>query len=447
MFAHASSHFTTDELREIRSRHQRLEYGTEARLVYHLADLCPACWAAIRKLPPPESELKASKAPVVLALRRLTSPHEALLELDANHRASVLAAGERVLGFCFLLLEEVRKGSPAVPRDAARYLPVCAGTVAGSGVLLLHVPEAHDLHARYFSLLALALCGAKDLVQAREAVALAKFHAEKGTGLAEVRAGCLEAEASVASLENRRDRAWELLEDAAGLLVDHHPPDRRAETLLYLGTAMLAYNPGNRIQGSGIYKEALAILDRVEPGTNPRVRLHLIHQLVPVLLEIALENLLNRTGGVATLREAEEYLRGSESLYHRYGTPLIEAERSGYLGIILLDSDYARASIWLREATARFCELDAVDAAVNLTLRLTLFGAVKRPPGDPGDAHARLCFDVWQFPEQRRFYLQVQDRLHELLVTKLAGTEPWERLQQLRISLGEIKAQLGGAFS
>jgi len=444
MFANDSSHFTTDELREIRRRHQRLEYGTEARLVYHLADLCPACWAAIRKLPPPESELKASKAPVVLALRRLTSPHEALLELDANHRASVLAAGERVLGFCFLLLEEVRKGSPAVPRDAARYLPVCAGTVAGSGVLLLHVPEAHDLHARYFSLLALALCGAKDWVQAGEAVALARFHVENGTGSPDVRAGCLEAEATVASLENRRARAWELLEDAAGLLVDHHPPDRRAETLLYLGTAMLAYNTGNRIQGSGIYKEALTILDRMEPGTNPRLRLHLIHQLVPVLLEIALEKLLNRTSGVATLRETEKYLRGSEALYRRYGTPLIEAERSGYLGIISLNSDYARAKVWLRDAIAKFCELEAVDEAVNLTLRLTMFCSVDRLPGDHAQAYARLCFNIWQFPEQRRFCIQVHARLHEMLVTHRVGSGASEGLQKLRISLGAIKEQLAG---
>ena len=447
MFEHDSFHFTTDELREIRSRHERLEYGTEARLVYHLADLCPACWAALRKLPPPESELKASRVPVVLALRRLTSPHEALLELDANHRASVLEAGERVLGFCFLLLEEVRKAAPHPPRDAARYLPVCAGTIAGSGVLLLHVPEAHDLHARYFSVLALALCGAKDLVQAGEAVALAKFHVENGTGRAEVRAGCLEAEATVASLENRRDRAWELLEDASGLLVDHHPPDRRAETLLYLGIAMLAYHPGNRIQGSGIYKEALAILDRREPGTNPRLRLHLIHQLVPVLLEIALENLLNRTGGVATLREAEEYLRGSEALYRRYGTPLIEAERSGYLGVILLDSDYARARVWLREAIAKFCELEAVDEAVHLTLRLTMFSSVDRVPGDHAQAYARLCFNIWQFPEQRRFCIQVHERLYKMLVINRVGSSAAEGLQKLRISLGEIKEQLAGAVS
>jgi tetratricopeptide (TPR) repeat protein len=413
MLAPNSRHFTSDELRQLRRSDQPLPSVTEARLVYHLGALCPACWAAVRELPPLETEPKVSNVPVVLALRTLTRPRQAQLELHAWHRLRVLEAGQRHLGFSFLMLEELCELAGSRPLETVDHLRYCAG----NGVLLLHVPDAHDLQASFYSRMSTGLSRANQLQEAEEALALAKFHADQGTGRDELRVDCLRAQAMLADAENRTDRVWAAYEDAAALLENQHPADCLAEILYGLGKAMLYYSPANRIQATGIFKRALAILDRLEPGTNPRLRLSLIHRLASALLAVVVEE---RTAGTetkvcATLREVQEHLRGTEELYRRYATPLMRAQRAGFLAQAWLVEDHQQAVAWLREALSGFCEHGEVDEALNLELRVVLFEAKMRRLDQAIDPPAPRCFNYWQFPQQRQFYVQVRKELAELL--------------------------------
>jgi len=443
MFVHDSSHFTTDKFEEIRREHEPIGYATEAGLLYHLGTLCPSCWAALRELRPVEQQqLKATEVPVVLALRALTSPPEDLLARDASYRAAVAEAGERPLGFCFLLLEEVRNAAPARPRFAVKHLRSRAGAIGGNGVLLVHVREAHDLQARYLSILAGTLGRAEESVQGWEALALARFHLDRGSGRAELRAGCLEAEATLAGAENRNDEARVLLERAAALLAEYQPADRRAETLLQLGDILHGPGSGNRAHAGDVYQEALAILDGLEPGTNPLLRLFLVRELVGVLLEDNLTRPLSGPvkGRRAALREAERQLLESEALYRDWAVPAICAERIGYLGLLGLEKDYEQATAWLRQASARFCELDAVDSAVDLMLRVTLRWEPDDRPGELGPLVTRTCEDVWRFKEDEKFWLKVQVRLLEGVTQHSREIMPADVFEALGMELEKLKA-------
>ena len=435
---HKSSHFKTAELRRIRRGVNRIRYGAEVRLVYHLGGLCPACWSALRELPPPESELKATDVPLVLALRRLAITPEAVLALDANHRTCVLDAGERPLGFCFLLLEEIRKIAPSTPRDAAKYLRLRAGAVAGSGVLLLYAREAHDYHGLYLSSLATALCGANELRQAGEAIELARFHLDHGSGRADRWAGYLEARAALARAANRRDWAWGFLEDAAALLSDHDPADRRAEILLCQANAMLADDSKKRDQAVRINREALAILDSLAPGTNPLLRVKLIHQLASIHMAVYLENRLRGTPArrSAGRKPAEKELLRSAALYRRHGTPGLRGERAGFLGLIYLDNNHSAAMDMLREATAAFAESGDVDSAVNFVLRLVYLKMADEPTGNPDKVDWSIFHEIWQLPEQGEFFHKVYKGFNEAMV------EDWKigwRLKTLKPFVRQLK--------
>ncbi len=445
MVTHASAHFTTAELGELRSQPDLIEAPMEARLVYHLGARCPDCWSALRELPSPEDELEATDVPVVLALRRLTAPAAAVLELDACHRSSVLEAGERNLGFCFLVLEEIRKAAPSSPVAGLEYLRFSDDAISGNGVLLLHVPEAHDLHARYLTLVAGTLGRVSQSGQAAEALALARFHLDRGTGRPEIRAGCLEAEAALACAENRKDRGWSLLEDAAALLEDHDPADRRAETLLLLGNTMVSYSPSTRIQAHGIYQEALGILDGLAPGTNPRLGLSLTHQLVRLLLDLDLERRVNRIpgGAKAARKAAEKQLLGSEALYQRYATPELHGQRAAFLGFVYLETDKPSAMAWFREATECFSKAGTVDAAVDLMMRLLLIWALEDRVADPARVQGVIGREIWRLPEQKAFYEEALVRVGTLLVPEeLEGSLP-ESLQAIASELIKLRIAAG----
>ncbi len=449
MFPQDSVHFTTAVLGELRSRPDQYDSAMEARLIYHL---CANCWAALRELPPSEGTPKGyGVSPVILALHRFPTSTEAVLELDVRHRASVLEAGDRNLGFCFLLLEEIRKYSPFRPVDAAMHLRFCEADFSGTGVLLLHVQDAHDLQARYLSLLVLARSNLGQLGQARDALDMARLHLAHGTGRVEVRAGFLEAEAALTCSEEGRDRGLPILEEAAALLADHHPMDHRAEILLSLGNTMLAHTSDNRTQAHGIYEEALAILDGMAPGTNPRLRLNLTHQLVRLLFDIDQEErIAGNPAEVGSARKAaKQHLLDSAALYRRYGTPTHRGERAAFLGLVSLDTDRAAAMTLFREATETFSEAYDADSALELMLRLMFLCAVDSESGGPNPLDGGISHEIWRIPVRRLFYAHVLHSLEELLKTsgpEGSAQEAWQRIEIALRRLREFRRPAGEEY-
>jgi hypothetical protein len=413
-------HFSVDDLVDILSTTQALGAETEARLIHHFALLCPECGAALDELPPLDDCCPSS--PTTGALSKMVTPAAAHLELTPNHRGAIAASRSRPLGFCHLLAEEAWWAVECnLKYGVVDFLRGFFGSILANGACLAAPREAHDLQAHLLALIAQAYSWAGDPIRAGEAVALAKLHLARGKGGPEPKASLLEVEAQLAPLKSKTATGWALLDEARRLLEGYEPADRQAEILLYRGIVTTRYREDTLWpRATAAFRQGLAILDRLEPGTNPALRLDLSHKLAAVEAELLF---LNRIAGTdhegLDAAAIEQMVTELEPLYKQYGGARKAAERAAMLGKVFVFTDLERAQAEFHHAMGQYWRVGNWDAATKLLWDLLYLWDKAVDCGISG-RHVSFLAGLWDPPQDERFFCEVMAKFE----AALAGCPP-----------------------